>query len=101
MSPAFIALAVTVAIAPTAGDERRVAHAPLPSDERAALFQGPAPAPPGRIARRPERYGDVTIGHAKHLAVRAPCTECHDVFPVGPIAFTPQTAHRACIGCHK
>jgi len=59
------------------------------------------PPPPGVVVRRTERYGNVAIDHAKHLAVRAPCLACHGKGPVSKIQFTPQAAHEACIGCHQ
>jgi hypothetical protein len=100
MAPVLLAvLSALAAAAP--GDGVRVAHAPLPSHPASALLPQVVPSPPDVVVRAAPRYGEVTLDHRKHLSLKASCRECHDTFPVGPIAFTPQTAHRACIGCHK
>lgn len=103
MSPAALAaIAALIGGGAAAGagpsKELRVAYAP--SAEVGALLLHAFPPKPSVVVRSTNRYGEVTIDHEKHLAVRAPCSECHDILPVGPITFTPQVAHRACIGCH-
>lgn len=103
MSPVLIA-AVTALVAggPGPGDGRLVAYAPerARSDVDALLLQA-LPPPPSVVVRTTQRYGEVTIDHAKHLSLRAPCGTCHVSLPIGKITYTPQIAHRTCIGCHK
>lgn len=97
---AAFALLVASGSAPVEG--YLVAHGARPAlEEVNPLLLQALPAPPGVVVRTTKRYGEVTIDHPKHLAVRAPCGDCHLTLPVSKITFTPQEAHRNCIGCHK
>jgi hypothetical protein len=102
MSPVLIAIAALVASDAGPGDGALVASSSrqVQRETEAVMVQA-LPRPPDVVVRKTKRYGEVTVDHAKHLTLRAPCSACHVTFPVGKIDFTPQVAHRACIGCHK
>jgi hypothetical protein len=65
------------------------------------LITGALPTPPEVLVRETRTYGTVTIDHKKHLALRAPCSGCHDPGPVTKIVFTPKIAHQRCVGCDR
>jgi hypothetical protein len=58
------------------------------------------PPPPTQVDLTNKR-GSVLLDHKAHLDRKARCRACHGDGRVGKIEFTKETAHAACVGCHK
>jgi hypothetical protein len=65
-----------------------------------AVLVAALPPPPETVVRETKTYGTITIPHAKHLALRVACRDCHGRGRVRKITFTPRAAHGACRSCH-
>jgi hypothetical protein len=65
-----------------------------------AVLVAALPPPPETVVRETKSYGTVTIPHAKHLALRVACRDCHGAGRIRKVKFTPRSAHTACRSCH-